>query len=200
MAIVKFKNQEIKLLGNELNIGDNAPKLTLKTKNLASIEIAPAGKTQILLSVPSLDTPVCSKQAKETNKKLASMKNIEVILISMDLPFAMDRFCATEGIANIMFASDFAFKEFGLKYGTLIGNSIFAGLLTRAIFVVKNGKIVYKQFSKDVMKKLDFKDLEIFMYENYGYSLPHSSKLVTTNSSLGASMKQDFSFKNNKST
>lgn len=81
----------------------------------------------------------------------------------------------------------------------LIGSSIFAGLLTRAIFVVKNDKIVYKQFSKDVMEKPDFKDLEIFMHKNYSYSLPHSSKLVTTNSSLGASIKQDFSFKNNKS-
>ncbi|MCV3413771.1 peroxiredoxin [Campylobacter lari] len=120
--------------------------------------------------MPSLDTPVCSKQAKETNKRLASMKNIEVI-ISMDLPFAMDRFCATEGIDNIITVSDFAFKDFGTNYGVLIGDSVFAGLLARAAFVVKDGKIVYKQLVKELMGKIDFKDLELFMHKNYGYPL-----------------------------
>ncbi|AJC85150.1 thiol peroxidase [Campylobacter peloridis] len=171
MINIKYKEKDIPLLGDELEVGDEAPRLTLKTKNLAPVEIAPPGKTQILLSMPSLDTPVCSKQAKETNKRLASMKNIEVIIISMDLPFAADRFCATEGISNIIVASDFAFKEFGLKYGTLIGESIFAGLLARAAFVVKDGKIVYKQFVEELMGKIDFKDLELFMHKTYGYPL-----------------------------
>ncbi|WP_291953076.1 thiol peroxidase [Campylobacter sp.] len=171
MAVVKFKNQNIQLTGNELKVGDDAPQIILKTKNLASVKIAPPGKTQILMSLPSLDTPICSKQAKETNKRLASMKNIEVIIISMDLPFAMDRFCATEGIDDIIVASDFAYKEFGLKYGTLIGESIFAGLLTRSAFIIKDRKIIYKQFATDIMGKINFDDLELFMYKKYGYPL-----------------------------
>ncbi|HEC1759796.1 TPA: thiol peroxidase [Campylobacter lari] len=171
MSSIIYKKQNIKLTGNQLQIGDNAPKVTLKTKNLASVEIAPPGKTQILLTFPSLDTQVCSKQAKETNKRLASIKNIEVIVISMDLPFAMDRFCATEGVDDIIVASDFAFKDFGANYGVLIGDSIFAGLLARAAFVVKDGKIVYKQLVKELMGKIDFKDLELFMHKNYGYPL-----------------------------
>ncbi|EAJ0360843.1 thiol peroxidase [Campylobacter lari] len=171
MASITYKGQNIELAGIELEVGDNAPKVVLKTKNLAPVEIAPPGKTQILLTLPSLDTPVCSKQAKETNKRLASMKNIEVIIISMDLPFAMDRFCATEGISNIITASDFAFKDFGINYGVLINDSIFAGLLARAAFVVKDGKIAYKQLVKELMGKIDFKDLELFMHRNYGYPL-----------------------------
>ncbi|MCV3445920.1 thiol peroxidase [Campylobacter lari] len=171
MSSITYKGQIIELAGIELEVGDNAPRVVLRTKNLAPVEIAPPGKTQILLTLPSLDTPVCSKQAKETNKKLASMKNIEVIIVSMDLPFAMDRFCATEGIDNIITASDFAFKDFGINYGVLINDSIFAGLLARAAFVVKDGKIVYKQLVEELMGKIDFKDLELFMHRNYGYPL-----------------------------
>ncbi|WP_257938843.1 lipid hydroperoxide peroxidase [Campylobacter lari] len=171
MSSIIYKKQNIKLTGNQLQIGDNAPKVTLKTKNLASVEIAPPGKTQILLTFPSLDTQVCSKQAKETNKRLASIKNIEVIVISMDLPFAMDRFCATEGIDNIIVASDFAFKDFGTNYGVLIGDSIFAGLLARSAFIVKDEKIIYKQLVKELMGKIDFKDLELFIQNDYRYSL-----------------------------
>ncbi|EAJ6142151.1 thiol peroxidase [Campylobacter lari] len=171
MSNIIYKDQEIELIGDELEVGDNAPRITIRTKNLAPVEIAPPGKTQILLTFPSLDTQVCSKQAKETNKRLASMKNIEVIIISMDLPFAMDRFCATEGVDDIIVASDFAFKDFGTNYGVLIGDSIFAGLLARAAFVVKDGKIVYKQLVKELMGKIDFKDLELFMHKNYGYPL-----------------------------
>ncbi|EAL3935471.1 thiol peroxidase [Campylobacter lari] len=170
MSSITYKDQNIELAGVELEVGDNAPRVILRTKNLAPVEIAPPGKTQILLTMPSLDTPVCSKQAKETNKRLASMKNIEVI-ISMDLPFAMDRFCATEGLDNIITASDFAFKDFGINYGVLINNSIFAGLLARAAFVVKDGKIVYKQLVEELMGKIDFRDLELFMHRNYGYPL-----------------------------
>ncbi|MCV3467473.1 thiol peroxidase [Campylobacter lari] len=171
MSSITYKGQIIELAGIELEVGDNAPRVVLRTKNLAPVEIAPPGKTQILLTLPSLDTPVCSKQAKETNKRLASMKNIEVIIVSMDLPFAMDRFCATEGIDNITTASDFAFKDFGINYGVLINDSIFAGLLARAAFVIKDGKIVYKQLVKELMGKIDFKDLELFMHRNYGYPL-----------------------------
>ncbi|EAI1582162.1 thiol peroxidase [Campylobacter lari] len=171
MSSITYKDQNIELAGVELEVGDNAPRVVLRTKNLAPVEIAPPGKTQILLTMPSLDTPVCSKQAKETNKRLASMKNIEVIIISMDLPFAMDRFCVTEGVDNIITASDFAFKDFGINYGVLINNSIFAGLLARAAFVVKDGKIVYKQLVEELMGKIDFRDLELFMHRNYGYPL-----------------------------
>ncbi|CAM4086018.1 thiol peroxidase [Campylobacter armoricus] len=171
MSTIMYKEQKIELTGEEIKVGDMAPKITLRTKNLAPVEIAPIGKTQIILTFPSLDTQICSKQAKESNKRLATMKNIEVIIVSMDLPFAMDRFCATEGINNLIVASDFAFKEFGTSYGVLISNSIFAGLLARAAFVIKDGKIVYKQVVEELMGKIDFKDLELFMHKNYGYSL-----------------------------
>ncbi|WP_139451912.1 thiol peroxidase [Campylobacter armoricus] len=171
MSTIMYKEQKIELTGEEIKVGDIAPKITLRTKNLAPVEIAPIGKTQIILTFPSLDTQICSKQAKESNKRLATMKNIEVIIVSMDLPFAMDRFCATEGINNLIVASDFAFKEFGTSYGVLISNSIFAGLLARAAFVIKDGKIVYKQVVEELMGKIDFKDLELFMHKNYGYSL-----------------------------
>ncbi|EOI9925797.1 thiol peroxidase, partial [Campylobacter coli] len=96
-------------------------------------------------SVPSLDTPVCATEAREFNKKVASYNGAEVIVVSMDLPFAMGRFCSTEGIENLSVASDFVAKEFGEKYGVLINEGALEGLLARAVFVIKEGKVAYKE-------------------------------------------------------
>lgn len=162
MSNVKFKGESVKLNSNGLNVGDNALKVTLKAKDLSDVKIAEDGKTQIILSVPSLDTPVCANEAREFNKKVASY-NAEVIVVSMDLPFAMGRFCSTEGIDNIVVASDFVKKEFGEKYGVLIADSALEGLLARAVFVIKDGKIAYKELVEEITQMPNIEALESFL-------------------------------------
>lgn len=175
MTTVIYHEKPIKLLGDDIKVGDEAPLVTLKGKMLADVQIGVRGKTQIIMSVPSLDTPVCEQQARDSNQRLASFKNIETIFVSMDLPFATDRFCATKDIHNLTFASDYAFRDFGLKYGVLLGEGILEGLLTRAVFVIKDGVIVYKQIVPNVMQKPDLKDLEDFLFKNY-HVYPRSLK------------------------
>ena len=92
MSTVNFKGNPVKLKGNSVEVGADAPKVNLKAKDLSVIEIGAAGKTQIILSVPSLDTPVCATEAREFNKKVASYNGAEVIVVSMDLPFAWEDF------------------------------------------------------------------------------------------------------------
>lgn len=166
MSSVKFKGENVNLSSSGLNVGDNALKVSLKAKDLSEVIIAEDGKTQIILSVPSLDTPVCASEAREFNKKISSYKDAQVIVVSMDLPFAMGRFCSTEGIDNLVVASDFVNKEFGEKYGVLIADSALKGLLARAIFVIKDGKIVYKELVDEITQMPNIEALDNFFSNN----------------------------------
>lgn len=162
MNSVSFKGNKVTLKGQGVEVNDKAPVVKLKAKDLSSVEVGTAGKTQILLSMPSLDTAVCATEAREFNKKVASYSGAEVIVITLDLPFAMGRFCSTEGINNLIVGSDFLAKEFGEKYGVLIADGPLEGLLARAVFVVRDGKIVYKELVSEVTNLPNIEKLDAF--------------------------------------
>lgn len=162
MNSVSFKGNKVTLKGQGVEVNDKAPVVKLKAKDLSSVEVGTAGKTQILLSMPSLDTAVCATEAREFNKKVASYSGAEVIVITLDLPFAMGRFCSTEGIDNLIVGSDFLAKEFGEKYGVLIADGPLEGLLARAVFVVRDGKIVYKELVSEVTNLPNIEKLDAF--------------------------------------
>ncbi|AJD03349.1 thiol peroxidase [Campylobacter lari] len=167
MNSVLFKGNKVNLKGNNIQVGDMAPNITLKAKDLSGVEIAPKDKTQIIISVPSLDTPVCATEAREFNKKAAA-SGVEVIVVSMDLPFAMGRFCSTEGIDNLTVASDFVSKEFGEKYGVLMADGPLEGILARAVFVVKDGVVAYKELVNEVTELPNMQALESFFGQSCG--------------------------------
>lgn len=153
MAIVKFKgNIEVNLSGAEVNVGDIAPVVTAVAQDLSDIQIGgEKGKAQIILAVPSLDTGVCAKEAKRFNDEAAKLDNVEVIIVSMDLPFAMKRFCTAEDANNIVTASDYRAKAFAKSYGVLQANGPLAGLTARAAFIVNpSGKITYKEIVPEI--------------------------------------------------
>ena len=91
------------------------------------------GKTRLLVSVQSLDTPVCDAETRRFNEEAAKFSGVETLVISVDLPFAQGRFCQTAGIKNVKCLSDHRDVSFGKAYGTLIKE---LRLLSRAIFVV----------------------------------------------------------------
>lgn len=154
----KFQGSSVKLVGQEVKVGDDAPVVTLKGKDLNPVVVGgKKDKVQVINVVPSLDTPVCAIQAKTFNQKAAEHKDVEVFVVSMDLPFAQGRFCSTEGIENLQVLSDFNKKEFGEKYGVLIGDSPLEGLLTRAVFVIdKNGKVVHREICEEITNEPDY--------------------------------------------
>lgn len=149
---VTFKGTAVELEGNVVNVGQIAPVVELVAKDLSTISVGGAsGKYQVLIVVPSLDTGVCATEARTFNQKVASKSNVEATVISLDLPFAMGRFCSTEGIENLRVASDFRGAKFGKEYGVLLASSPLAGLLTRAIFVLDpNGVVVYKELVSEI--------------------------------------------------
>lgn len=154
----KFQGNPVKLTGQEVRVGDNAPSVTLKGKDLNPVVVGgKKDKIQIINVVPSLDTPVCAIQAKTFNQKAAQNPDVEVFVVSVDLPFAQGRFCSTEGIENLQVLSDFSKKEFGEKYGVLIGDSALEGLLTRAVFVVdKDGKVVHREICEEITNEPNY--------------------------------------------
>ncbi|WP_295701057.1 thiol peroxidase [uncultured Helicobacter sp.] len=171
MASVTFKGNPVNLLGNNVEVGAAAPSVTLKAGDLSDITIGGANnKAQIILTMPSLDTPVCATQARDFNKKIASYPNAEAVIVTLDLPFAMGRFCSTEGITNLKVASDFIAKEFGEKYGVLIGDGALKGLLARAIFVIKDGKIAYKDIVSEITELPNLEPLDTLFSGGCGCS------------------------------
>ena len=158
MATTKLKGNEDTLSGTEVKVGDLAPVVTVVAKDLSDVQIGGQnGKSQIIVVVPSLDTAVCAAETRKFNEEAAKIENAEVIVVSMDLPFAMGRFCTTEGIENLTVGSDFRAKAFAKSYGVLISSGALAGVTCRAIFVVNaSGIVTYKEICPEITEEPNY--------------------------------------------
>jgi thioredoxin-dependent peroxiredoxin len=127
----------VKLYGDFPSIGNVAPDFSLVNKDLQDITLAMfAGKRKVLNIVPSLDTPTCQASARHFNIAASSLANAVVINISADLPFAMARFCASEGLSQVENLSLMRGREFMRNYGVKIADGVLAGLCARAVIVL----------------------------------------------------------------
>jgi thiol peroxidase len=159
MATVTLKGNECNLSGNEVKVGDKAPEVTVvKSDDLSEVTVGGAKENaQLVIVVPSLDTPVCAMETTKFNNQAAGIDGLEVTVVSMDLPFAAKRFCSTEGIENLTVASDFRNKDFGKAYGMLIADGPLAGVLARAIYVIdKDGNVAYKQLVPEITEEPNY--------------------------------------------
>jgi thiol peroxidase len=151
-TLTKLKGNDVALYGNQVNVGDKAPIITLPASDLSEVTIGGASdKAQLIVAVPSLDTPVCAIETTKFNNQAAAVEGGNVCVVSMDLPFAAKRFCSTEGIENLAVLSDFRDKAFSIAYGTLIAEGALRGLSARVVFVVnKEGIVTYKEITEDI--------------------------------------------------
>jgi thioredoxin-dependent peroxiredoxin len=158
MATTQFKGTPVTLGEGELNVGDKAPVITLINPDLEDVEVGGAqDKTQLLITVPSLDTATCARETAEFNQLVGSMDIIHTYVISMDLPFASQKFCTTQGIDNLTVLSDYIDKDFSKSYGVLMQDNKLKGLSARTVFVVnKEGVISYKQVVPEVTDEPDY--------------------------------------------
>ena len=153
---VKFKGNPVTLLGPEIKVGDEAPHFKLVGNDLADIECKSFHNQVRVLSVaPSIDTPVCATQTRTFNKEAAGLSEDVVILsVSLDLPFALKRFCGAEGIERVITASDYKYREFGEAYGVAIRE---LGLLTRAVFVInRENKVIHVEYVPEVTNEPNY--------------------------------------------
>ncbi|NEU29901.1 thiol peroxidase [bacterium LRH843] len=140
MAQVTFKNNPITLLGNEVKVGEKAPNFTVLANDLSEVTLdSSKGSVRLISVIPSIDTGVCDQQTRRFNEEAANLNNVQVITVSVDLPFAQKRWCAAAGIENVQTVSDHRDLSFGEAYGVAIQE---LRLLTRAVFVIDSNDVV----------------------------------------------------------
>ncbi len=144
-----FKGTPLTLLGPELQVGQAAPEFELVSGTMQPVTLAATGSgVRVFSVVPSLDTPVCDAQTKRFNDEAGNLPGVEMYTISMDLPFAQNRWCNAMGVDKVKTLSDHKSGGFGESYGTLIKEW---RMESRAIFVVgKDNTIKHVEYVKEV--------------------------------------------------
>lgn len=143
MSTVTLGGNPIPVCGTLPAVGSTAPDFALTTKELATVSLGNfAGKRKVLNIVPSLDTPTCATSTRKFNEQAGSMSNTVVLVVAADLPFAMGRFCSTEGLENVVPLSTFRGRDFHHAYGVDIADGVLRGLTARAVLVLDEHNIV----------------------------------------------------------
>ena len=158
MATIKFKGTTIHTAGALPAKGKKAPAFKLVGGDLKDVALDSfGGKIKILNIVPSLDTPVCALSAKRFNAEAASLKNVVLVNISADLPFAQKRFCDNNSLDNIVTLSTMRSPDFGRDYGVVITDGPLAGLMSRAVLILDPANtVVYSEQVPEIAEEPDY--------------------------------------------
>jgi thiol peroxidase len=158
MATVTSRGQTIHTSGELPAVGSKAPDFRLVTKTLADASLDTyKGKAKVLNIVPSLDTRVCAISARTFNEKAAAIPNAVVLVVSADLPFAMNRFCTTEGLHNVVPLSMMRGRKFAKDYGTLMVDGAMEGISARAVVVLDaSDTVVHAELVPDIGQEPDY--------------------------------------------
>ncbi len=150
-----MRGNPLTLVGPELKPGDAAPDFSVVDGSLKPVTLADTGAhVRIVSVVPSLDTPVCDAQTKRFNEAAASLPGIDILTVSMDLPFAQKRWCGAFGVDKVKMLSDHKDASFGSHYGTLIKE---LRIESRAIFVIdRNNRVRHAEYVKEVADHPDY--------------------------------------------
>ena len=155
-GIITMKGKPLTLIGIELKEGDPAPDFEVLDNDLSPVKFSSfRGKVCVISSVPSLDTPVCDMETRRFNQEADRLSaDVQILTISMDLPFAQKRWCGAAGVDKVVTLSDHRNTSFGTAYGVLIKE---LRLLARAVFVVdREGTIRYIQIVREITQEPDY--------------------------------------------
>ncbi|MGN8234981.1 thiol peroxidase [Priestia flexa] len=149
MTTVKFKGNDVTLLGNQVKVGDKAPNFTVLANDLSEVTLDDTkGSVRLISVVPSIDTGVCDAQTRRFNEEASKLDNVKVLTVSVDLPFAQKRWCGSNGIENVQTVSDHRDLSFGEAFGVAIKE---LRLLARSVFVVNsNDEVTYVEYLPEV--------------------------------------------------
>jgi len=159
MASITLKGNPINTVGELPAIGGSAPAFNGVKKDLSACSLADfSGKRVILNIFPSIDTGVCATSTRHFNEAAQSLENTAVLCVSVDLPFALGRFCGAEGLEHVIPVSVFRNPEFGSGYGLTIADGPLAGLLSRAVVVIdESGKVIYTEQVPEITQEPNYK-------------------------------------------
>ena len=156
IGVITMRGKPLTLVGQELKEGDTAPDFEVLDNGLSPVKLASfKGKVCVISSVPSLDTPVCDMETRRFNQEAGKLSaDVQILSISMDLPFAQKRWCGAADVDKVVTLSDHRNASFGTAYGVLIKD---LRLLARAVFVLgREGIIRYIQIVKETTEEPDY--------------------------------------------
>ena len=159
MAQITLDGNPVTTSGDLPPVGSQLLDFELVAVDLKTKKLKDFGKSNLVFNIfPSVNTGVCSASVRTFNKEAASLNNTKVICVSRDLPFTQIKFCAAEGIENVVMLSDYKSGAFGKNYGLIMTSGIFDALLSRCIIVSdKNGVIVYTEQVPDIGQEPNYK-------------------------------------------
>ncbi|MDT3959273.1 thiol peroxidase [Staphylococcus kloosii] len=155
MTQITFKQEPITLVGEQVKVGQTAPDFSVLDNGLNEVTLVNyEGQKKLISVVPSIDTGVCDQQTRKFNEEAAQEDGV-VLTISADLPFAQKRWCAANGLDNVLTLSDHKDLSFGKNYGVVMQE---LRLLARSVFVLdQNNKVIYSEI---VSEGTDFPDFD----------------------------------------
>ena len=158
MAVLTLQGNEINTNGELPKVGSNAPDFMLVNSEMEDVSLTNyQGKKKLLSIVPSLDTPVCATSTKKFDKLAKEKLDTVFITISADLPFAVSRFCKTEGVSNVITLSMMRSRNFAKDYGVLITDGPLAGITARAIIVLnETNEVIYSELVSEIANEPDY--------------------------------------------
>lgn len=156
-GLLKFRGQDVTIIGEDIRIGVEAPDFTVMTKDWSWVKALESqkGKVRIVGSLPSLSTDVCDRETRHFNQAASSLSSdIAILMVSMDLPFTLNQWCAAADIERVITLSDHFKAEFGVKYGVLVKE---LRIFRRAIFVIdRDGITVYREYLPALGEEPDY--------------------------------------------
>jgi thiol peroxidase len=155
-GVITMKGNPLTIVGKELQVGEVAPDFEVLDNDLSPVKFSSfRGKICVISSVPSLDTPVCDMETRRFNEEAGKLEeDIQILTISMDLPFAQKRWCGASGVDKVITLSDHRDASFGTDFGVLIKE---LRLLARVVFVIdREGVIRYIQIVKEQTEEPDY--------------------------------------------
>ena len=162
MATITLKGDKLETCGTLPKKGDKAPDFKLVNGELAEKSLADYKGSKLVLNIfPSIDTQVCATSVRRFNQEAAALSGVKVLCIAADLPFAMGRFCAAEGIKNVetlsVFRDAFRAPDFGKDYGVRMTTGPLVGLLSRAVVVLdENGTVLHSEQVAEIAQEPNY--------------------------------------------
>lgn len=147
MTKISYKGTPFETVGDLPAVGTVAPEFTAAKQDFSDANLKDYLGNKVILNIfLSVDSAVCASSVRKFNEAANKLENTKVLCLSMDLPYALHRFCATENLENVIPLSVFRNPEFGEKYGILISTELVRGLLGRAIVILdETGKVIYTE-------------------------------------------------------
>lgn len=160
MADITLKGNKIHTQGDLPSVGAKAPDFKLTSGDLSEKSLSDyKGKRLVLNVFPSIDTGTCAASVRKFNSEASGLENTMVLCISKDLPFAQNRFCAAEGLENVVTLSEFKDDSFSEAYQLKITDGPLAGLMSRAVLVInEEGNVIYTEQVPEIVDEPDYEN------------------------------------------